>query len=75
MSEKFDPSAFLSKIIGQPVIVKLSSGLEFHGDLQSIDGFMNVVLEDTKEYNKGKLTKTYADAFIRGNNVMYISQA
>lgn len=35
---------------------------------------MNIALEQTEEYGKnGQLEKKYGDAFIRGNNVLYIS--
>ncbi|KAF2168863.1 hypothetical protein M409DRAFT_20876 [Zasmidium cellare ATCC 36951] len=68
-----DPSGFLSEIIGAPVTVKLNSGVVYRGELQSVDGYMNIALEDTKEYVEGKLRRNYGDAFVRGNNVMYIS--
>lgn len=38
------------------------------GELQSVDGYMNIALEDTKEYVDGKLRRNYGDAFVRGNN-------
>ncbi|KAG7662046.1 LSM6 [[Candida] subhashii] len=77
MSEfnKTDPSKFLSDIIGSSVVVKLHNGVEYLGNLQSIDGFMNVVLDDGKESINGQVTKSYGDVFIRGNNVLYISEA
>jgi len=68
-----DPSGFLSEIIGAPVTVKLNSGVVYKGELQSVDGYMNIALEQTKEYVDGKLRRNYGDAFVRGNNVMYIS--
>ncbi|CAK1368005.1 U6 snRNA-associated Sm-like protein LSm6 [Cercospora beticola] len=68
-----DPSGFLSEIIGAPVTVKLNSGVVYKGELQSVDGYMNIALEDTKEFVDGKLRRNYGDAFVRGNNVMYIS--
>lgn len=40
------------------------------GELQSVDGFMNIALEQTKEYVNGKLHRSYGDAFVRGNNGM-----
>ncbi|KAK0885539.1 U4/U6-U5 snRNP complex subunit lsm6 [Friedmanniomyces endolithicus] len=43
------------------------------GELQSVDGYMNIALEQTKEFVNGKLRRSYGDAFVRGNNVMYIS--
>ncbi|CAI7651931.1 unnamed protein product [Penicillium manginii] len=72
-SEGKDPSAFLSEIIGAPVIVKLNSGVVYKGELQSVDGYMNIALEKTEEFVNGKLRRNYGDAFVRGNNVLYIS--
>lgn len=80
-----DPSAFLSEIIGAPVVVKLNSGVVFKGiapypfvfscfteslpgELQSVDGYMNIALEKTEEFVNGKLRRSYGDAFVRGNN-------
>jgi U6 snRNA-associated Sm-like protein LSm6 len=72
-SDGKDPSAFLSEIIGAPVTVKLNSGVVYKGELQSVDGYMNIALEKTEEYVNGALRKTFGDAFVRGNNVLYIS--
>ncbi|KAK4239442.1 hypothetical protein C8A03DRAFT_32475 [Achaetomium macrosporum] len=77
-SEGKDPSGFLSKIIGNPVMVKLNSGVVYKGkyftrELQSVDGYMNIALEKTEEYVDGTKRRSYGDAFVRGNNVMYIS--
>ncbi|KAK5796807.1 hypothetical protein VI817_006090 [Penicillium citrinum] len=72
-SEGKDPSAFLGEIIGAPVIVKLNSGVVYKGELQSVDGYMNIALEKTEEFVNGKLRRNYGDAFVRGNNVLYIS--
>ncbi|KYK60002.1 U6 snRNA-associated Sm-like protein LSm6 [Drechmeria coniospora] len=91
-----DPSSFLSDIIGNPVTVKLNSGVVYKGEritcrsrcgdagemlttlrrpgeLQSVDGYMNIALEKTEEYVNGTKRREYGDAFVRGNNVMYIS--
>lgn len=88
-SEGKDPSAFLSEIIGAPVIVKLNSGVVykgniffpllvdvfgsnfFLGELQSVDGYMNIALEKTEEFVNGKLRRNYGDAFVRGNNGLF----
>ncbi|KAJ5818283.1 hypothetical protein N7474_003874 [Penicillium riverlandense] len=69
-SEGKDPSAFLGEIIGAPVIVKLNSGVVYKGELQSVDGYMNIALEKTEEFVNGKLRRKYGDAFVRGNNGM-----
>jgi U6 snRNA-associated Sm-like protein LSm6 len=34
---------------------------------------MNIAMEQTEEYVDGQLQNQYGDAFIRGNNVLYIS--
>ncbi|KAG9514087.1 hypothetical protein KCU77_g15691, partial [Aureobasidium melanogenum] len=73
VNEARDPSGFLSEIIGAPVTVKLNSGVVYRGELQSVDGYMNIALEQTNEIVDGKVRRNYGDAFVRGNNVMYIS--
>ena len=45
----------------------------FRGVLSCLDGYMNIALEQTEEYVNGQLKNKYGDAFIRGNNVLYIS--
>ncbi|KAM7197659.1 Like-Sm (LSM) domain containing protein [Naviculisporaceae sp. PSN 640] len=72
-AEGKDPAGFLSDIIGNPVTVKLNSGVVYKGELQSVDGYMNIALEKTEEYVNGVKKRSYGDAFVRGNNVMYIS--
>jgi len=68
-----DPSSFLTETIGAPVKVKLNSSVEYRGYLMSVDGYMNISLEKTEEYVDGKLRRSYGEAFVRGNNVLYIS--
>ncbi|KAL3097592.1 hypothetical protein niasHT_025578 [Heterodera trifolii] len=72
-SRRQTPSEFLKKIVGKPVVVKLNSGADYRGILSCLDGFMNIALEQTEEYHGGQLKAKYGDAFIRGNNVLYIS--
>ena len=38
------------------------------GDLQSVDGYMNIALERTEEFVNGAKRRSYGDAFVRGNN-------
>jgi hypothetical protein len=38
------------------------------GELQSVDGYMNIALEKTEEYVNGVKRRSYGDAFVRGNN-------
>jgi U6 snRNA-associated Sm-like protein LSm6 len=67
------PSDFLKSIKGKPVVVKLNSGVDYRGILACLDGYMNIAMEQTEEYVNGQLKNHYGDAFIRGNNVLYIS--
>lgn len=43
------PSEFLKSIIGRPVIIKLNSGVEFHGILACLDGFVCLCLVDVDD--------------------------
>lgn len=70
---KYSPQDFVKGIIGRPVVVKLNSGVDYRGILAKLDGYMNIVLEQTEEYVGGKFKTKFGDAFIRGNNVLYIS--
>lgn len=67
-SNKRSPSDFLKQVVGRPVIVKLNSGVTYHGILACLDGYMNIAMEQTEEYVNGQLNEKYGDAFIRGNN-------
>lgn len=40
------------------------------GELTSVDGYMNIALEQTREVVRGKERRNYGDAFVRGNNGM-----
>lgn len=66
-------SDFLKQITGRPVVVKLNNGSDYRGVLRCLDGYMNIVLEQTEEFINGEFKRKYGDAFIRGNNVFYIS--
>jgi len=72
-SSRKKPTEFLKAIIGRPVVIKLNSGVEYKGVLACLDGFLNVALEQTEEFEKGVRKAQLGDCFIRGNNVMYIA--
>ncbi|TFK98238.1 hypothetical protein BDV98DRAFT_651220 [Pterulicium gracile] len=69
------PTDFLKGVVGKRVIVRLTSGVDYRGILSCLDGYMNIALEQTEEHVNGNVTNRYGDAFIRGNNVLYISAA
>lgn len=70
--------SFLENIIGKPVYVKLFSGILYQGKLESIDGFMNVTMSQVSEHyeaeENGTLHKYPSEVFLRGSQVLYISE-
>ena len=40
--------------------------------LACLDGYLNIALEQTEEYVNGQLKQKYGDAFLRGNNGMWL---
>jgi U6 snRNA-associated Sm-like protein LSm6 len=62
------PSLFLQKILGKPVQVRLSSGVDYRGVLSCLDGYMNIAMENCEELVDGQVKNSYGDTFIRGNN-------
>lgn len=68
-------ASFLSSITNKPVNIKLHNDFVYTGVLSSIDGYMNVVLQNASEIVNGKTMKTYDEVFLRGNNVIYIGMA
>ena len=69
------PSDFLKSILGRPIRVKLNSGIEYRGVLGSLDGYLNIAIEQTEEYSTtGQLQAKYGDCFIRGNNGTSLSK-
>ncbi|CBK24608.2 uncharacterized protein [Blastocystis hominis] len=66
-------SEFIASVYGKPVIIGLFTGVIYKGILGSLDGFLNVVLEQAEEYNDGKFVARFNDCFLRGNNIMYIA--
>eukprot|EP00484_Ammonia_sp_Unknown_P014293 CAMPEP_0197058026 /NCGR_PEP_ID=MMETSP1384-20130603/103277_1 /TAXON_ID=29189 /ORGANISM="Ammonia sp." /LENGTH=87 /DNA_ID=CAMNT_0042492635 /DNA_START=47 /DNA_END=310 /DNA_ORIENTATION=+ len=68
-----NPSEFIKQVMGRPVVVKLNSGVTYHGILAGLDEYMNIAMEQTEEYEDGKFQQRYGDVFIRGNNILYIS--
>ena len=67
------PGDFLKQVVHKDVRVRLNNRTDYQGRLACLDGFMNIAMEDTKEFQDGRLKKSYGDAFIRGNNVLYIA--
>ena len=73
MASTVTPGDFLKKAVGKEVRVRLNNGTDYSGNLACLDGFMNIAMENTKEYVNGSNEKSYGDSFLRGNNVLYIT--
>ncbi|CDH49772.1 small nuclear ribonucleoprotein f [Lichtheimia corymbifera JMRC:FSU:9682] len=70
-----NPKPFLNELTGKPVIVKLKWGGEYKGYLMSVDGYMNLQLANTEEFQEGVSVGTLGEVLIRCNNVLYIRAA
>jgi U6 snRNA-associated Sm-like protein LSm6 len=66
------PLNVLIKAVGSNVAVALKGREEYRGKMTQADGYMNMMLKETKEYEDEKLLASYGDVFIRGNNILYI---
>ena len=65
---KGNPADFVRSVVGRPVVVRLSTGVDYRGVLVCLDGHMNIALEQAEEYVDGALKAKLGDCFIRGNN-------
>ncbi|KAF9076419.1 hypothetical protein BDP27DRAFT_1313295 [Rhodocollybia butyracea] len=70
-----NPKPFMQELTGKPVFVRLKWNLEYKGFLVSTDGYMNLQLANTEEFQDGKSNGTLGEVFIRCNNVLYIREA
>lgn len=66
--QQSSPTEFLRGLKGKPILVKLSSGVDYRGIMACLDAYLNVALSETEEYVNGQLKCKYGDCFIRGNN-------
>lgn len=69
-----NPKPFLNELIGKPVMIKLKWGMEYKGNLTSVDGYMNVQLTNSEEYVNGNLAGPLGDILVRCNNILYIRE-
>ncbi|SGY93671.1 BQ5605_C037g11602 [Microbotryum silenes-dioicae] len=60
-----NPKPFLSELTGKPVMVRLKWGMEYKGYLVSTDGYMNLQLANTEEYQDGLSVGSLGEVFIR----------
>ncbi|KAK7061556.1 hypothetical protein R3P38DRAFT_2830143 [Favolaschia claudopus] len=64
----------MQELTGKPVFVRLKWGLEYKGFLVSTDGFMNLQLANTEEFQDGQSNGTLGEVFIRCASFSAIAQ-
>ena len=70
-----NPKPFLNDLTGRLVKVKLKWGMEYQGQLDSADAYMNLQLSQTEEYLDGQFAGFLGQVLIRCNNVLYVVAA
>jgi len=66
------PLNLLLKKLNDRVCIKLKNGVEYEGKMVNCDGYMNIVLEEAKEYKNGELSANLGSLVLRGSNILYI---
>ncbi|MHA1129409.1 MAG: U6 snRNA-associated Sm-like protein LSm6 [Candidatus Helarchaeota archaeon] len=69
---KRDPLKILQQAVNNKVLVRLKDGHEYTGRLIETDAYMNLVLTEAEELDKGEAVARFGEVFIRGNNILYI---
>lgn len=67
-----NPKPFLNDLTGKQCLVKLKWGQEYKGLLKSIDGYMNLQIVNSQEWEDGNFKGNLGEILIRCNNVLYI---
>jgi small nuclear ribonucleoprotein (snRNP)-like protein len=62
MSDAKTPADFLKSIKGQKVLVKLNSGVDYRGIMSSLDGYMNIAMEQTEVRGRDDLERPRGSA-------------
>lgn len=71
-----NPKPFIQNLVGSKVAIRLKWGeTEYHGDLVSVDSYMNIQLRNTEEYIAGKSKGVLGEVLIRCNNVLWVSKS
>lgn len=66
-----NPLSLIYRNVDRRVTVYLKGGERYQGILAKVDGYMNLVLEDTVEEKSNRSAK-YGRVLIRGNNILLI---
>ena len=66
------PLTTLQKYTKKSVIVRLKSDVEYKGEIDSVDSYMNLIMTDAEELKDGRPVEKYGRVILRGNNVLFI---
>ena len=69
------PLDLLNQSRGKSMIVQLKNERQLVGTLLAFDIHINIVLDNTREMEKGEVKKNLGLTFIRGDTIIYISPA
>ena len=67
------PLDLLNQAKGKEILVHLKNERQLVGKLLAFDIHINIVLDNTKELEKGEVKRNIGLAFIRGGDVVYLS--
>ena len=66
------PLTILQKSTKKNIVVRLKNEVEYKGKMENVDSYMNLIMTDAEELNKGKTIGKYGRVIVRGNNVLFI---
>lgn len=67
------PLDLLNQSKGKEILVTLKNEKQLVGTLIAFDIHINIVLDNTKELEKGEIKRNIGLAFVRGDTIIYIS--
>jgi small nuclear ribonucleoprotein len=67
------PFDMLNNSLNKQVLIILKGNVQIRGKLKAFDVHLNVVLEDAEELVGGKPKTKYAESFLRGDNIVFIT--
>ncbi|PXY71428.1 small nuclear ribonucleoprotein [Candidatus Parvarchaeota archaeon] len=67
------PLDLLNSSKGKEILIQLKNGKQFSGILKAFDIHINVVLDNTREIEGGKVEKNLGLTFLRGDTIIFIS--
>ena len=74
-SQAKKPLNVLQNAVGKRVTVRLKTDVEYRGDMDNVDAFMNVILTDAEELTGNEHATKYGKVIVRGDNVLFIQIA